>query len=356
MNNAARKNLWEQLRMQRLVSGEFPTETATPWYVRIMLGVAGWIGALFILGFIGTGLAMVMRSSGAAAVAAVFCCAAAYAAFQLAEKNDFSNQFGLATGIAGQALFAIAIFQPFSTENFSGYLLFCAIEIGLTLIMPNFLHRMFTTMGAIGALSTWLVQAGLFWLALPIIATGFAMVWRSEKNLIGRTELWQPVGYALALGVVQSATMTVMGGKLMDLIHHQENGWLHKHGTEISSILVGLLVVAVAIHILSELDISTASAAGIILLCGSCTVLLVSFPAHGLSAALLLVIIGFAGGNRILLGLGLLAMASFLSHYYYQMNESLLVKAVILAITGAFLLGGRWGLQLLFPIEESDHA
>ncbi len=46
-----------------------------------------------------------MKSAGAAAVAAVVCCGGAYAIFRLASINDFANQFGLATGLAGQALF-----------------------------------------------------------------------------------------------------------------------------------------------------------------------------------------------------------------------------------------------------------
>ena len=40
-------------------------EARAPWYVRVMLGIAGWIGAMFLLGFVGAGFAFVMRSSGA---------------------------------------------------------------------------------------------------------------------------------------------------------------------------------------------------------------------------------------------------------------------------------------------------
>jgi uncharacterized membrane protein len=75
----------------------------------------------------------------------------------------------------------------------------------------------------------------------------------------------------------------------------------------------------------------------------------VSFPAHGLAAATLLLLLGFAGGNRILFGLGLVACASFLSHYYYQMRETLLTKAVILGVIGIIVLIVRWGLRELFP-------
>ena len=49
------QQLWQQLQQQGLVTGDMPplSNVNSPWYVRVMLGVAGWIGALFLLGFVG---------------------------------------------------------------------------------------------------------------------------------------------------------------------------------------------------------------------------------------------------------------------------------------------------------------
>ena len=59
--------LWSDLRQAGLVSGGAPPtdEDETPWYVRTMLGVAGWIAALFLLGFVGAGFAFVIKSEAA---------------------------------------------------------------------------------------------------------------------------------------------------------------------------------------------------------------------------------------------------------------------------------------------------
>lgn len=353
MNATARRELWERLQTAGLVAGDVPMVAASPWFVRAMLGVAGWIGAIFILGFVGTGFTMVMRSAGAAAVAAIICCSGAYVIFRMASRGDFANQFGLATGLAGQALFCVAIFQELHGDNFIGYALFFCVEAALTVLMPNFVHRIFTTLGAVAAISLGLTQSGLHGLALPLATAGCALVWRGEVSMAARADLWQPVAYGLALGVLLTATTSMMGGRLLDLYHRSGGDWLQGHGPEIGTALVGIVFLAVAIDILRQLEIDGNSNEGIATIICALLFLGVSFPAHGLAAAALILLLGFAGGNRILFGLGLLAMASFLSHYYYQMKETLLFKSLILGSSGALLLLVRWGLRAVFPAKEA---
>ena len=51
----SREDVWRRLREASLVEGDMPpaSEQHTPWFVRVMLGAAGWIGALFLFGFVG---------------------------------------------------------------------------------------------------------------------------------------------------------------------------------------------------------------------------------------------------------------------------------------------------------------
>ena len=62
------ESLWAMLVAQGLASGEVPprSEQRSPWYVRVMLGIAGWIGALFLFGFVGVIFALVMEHAFAA--------------------------------------------------------------------------------------------------------------------------------------------------------------------------------------------------------------------------------------------------------------------------------------------------
>jgi len=60
--NAQRQNSWQTLLEAGLVTGPIPNSQSleSPWYVRLMLGMAGWIAALFLLGFVAAGLSWVI--------------------------------------------------------------------------------------------------------------------------------------------------------------------------------------------------------------------------------------------------------------------------------------------------------
>lgn len=357
MNVAARKELWERLSTAGLVTGDVPPGQSAPWYVRVMLGIAGWIGALFLLGFIGAGFDMVMRNAGSAAMAAIICSGGSFAIFRLKDKGDVAGQFGLAMGLAGQAMFAVAIFHEFRSEDATPFYLFFCVEAALTALMPNFTHRIFTTVAAAMALSLGFAQTGLHGIALPLTAAACALVWRGVRQPAVRIAVWHPVGYGLALGTLQTASTTMLGGETILFFHRSGGGWLQQHGPEVGSALVIVVLLAIIVSILKELEIGVTSPEGLVILCCAVGAMAVSFPAHSLAAATLILILGFAGGNRILLGLGLFAVASFLSHYYYQMRETLLIKAAILAGTGALLLVARWGAGKLFPAGKArSHA
>ena len=86
-----RELLWKRLREAQLVTGELPDagEARVPWFVRLMLGIAGWIGALFLLGFVGAAFAFIFNNAWAALVLGAGACAASIAIFRAAPKNDF---------------------------------------------------------------------------------------------------------------------------------------------------------------------------------------------------------------------------------------------------------------------------
>ena len=58
--------LWARLSADGLVEGEMPEpgRPASPWYVRTMLGIAGWIGALFLLAFLGAAFSLLVDDCG----------------------------------------------------------------------------------------------------------------------------------------------------------------------------------------------------------------------------------------------------------------------------------------------------
>ena len=65
----------------------------------------------------------------------------------------------------------------------------------------------------------------------------------------------------------------------------------------------------------------------------------------GAAVGALILIVGFANGNRLLLGFGLFALLGFVSHYYYSLQLTLLIKSLLLIGLGVLLLAVRWPLM-----------
>lgn len=349
-----RVELWEKLQLADLVSGELPEQQGTPWYVRAMLGVVGWIGALFMLGFVGLLFSSALENPVVAALIGSVCCGVACAAHRSPGKGDLVGQFALALGFVGQALLLFAIFDAFKDIKFICYFLAFCLELALTLVMPNFIQRVFTTFAASLVLFFGFAEAGLHGVSLPLVTALCALVWRKEIKLAGRSALWQPVGYGLLLGVIQQAITALFAG---DKMHSFGGGnWLSMNEIAVSTVLVAFIVLAVTVDILQELSVKSFSRGGIAILTCVTVVLAASFWAHGLAVACLVLILGFAGGNRVIFGLGVALLLFFISRYYYQMQETLLFKSMVLGGIGVFLLSVRLVLRRLFPLWEGQDA
>ena len=223
MSATTRTALWERLRQAALVEGNLPEagDASSPWFIRVMLGFAGWLGALFLLGFVGAAFAFVFRSAASMVVAGAGACAAAVVIFRAAPKSDFMAQFGLAASLAGQALllFGFAgLFKNISPTQFAWC--FLLQEAALFVLVPNFLHRVLCALG--GALAaTWLiVDAGLFAFAPAAVTAAFLAAWLAEFDLERHGPLLRAGGYGLAIAAVLTAVLH--GGLWI--------GWLVRQG------------------------------------------------------------------------------------------------------------------------------
>ena len=112
------------------------------------------------------------------------------------------------------------------------------------------------------------------------------------------------------------------------------------------------------IQLLAREDVPLDSAQGKIAVLGAIIVAAATLKAPGLGPATAVLVIGFANGNRVLAGLGIIALLGYLSHYYYSLQITLLEKSMVLAGTGIALLIARLALQRYWPQpkEGASHA
>jgi hypothetical protein len=356
---ADREAAWQRLREASLVEGEIPAPGAhsSPWYVRAMLGIAGWIGAMFLLGFIAVGLVAIIKSNTAAIVVGAVFCAAAFAIFRFARDNVFATQFALAVSLAGQALFIFGIASDVKTIEGTGFAAtIFVLEAALAVAVPNFIHRVMTTFAATMALA-WMLGTFGAWTLTPVIpALGIAIIWLDESLWARRASTWAPIGYGLVLGMLMTSAMLTWWG---------QGGFLFPELRRVSAVsapwfsrvVIAALLVFAVVRLLQRERVELGSKPGMFALVLVAVIAAASLLAPGVASALLLILLGFATANRILLALGFVAFAGFLSNYYYRLDSTLLVKSMVLMGLGAGILGARVALdRMLGPGKEGADA
>lgn len=356
-------DLWQTLVRANAVSGEMPATSEADsnvnpaWYIRVMLGFSGWLGALFLMGFIGIGFSFFRESMIAGISIGLALCTAAYVIFRLGSNNDFVLQLALALSMAGQGFVVFSLFQKNSQNHaviFAAILLF---EILLVAVMPNFIHRFLSTVSAVYAAYFLFQELRMFGFTSGVVAILLTLLWWSPRHL-RQPEIWRPIGFALALTL-----LTTEGSRLFPLLMLQNSdAWWFKHGWRLAATLVNLALLATTLLVLRREDMRWSSSSALLVISGTLILCGFGYVAPGLSHALLLILIAYSFGEKLLLGLGLFSLLSFLSHYYYQLQVSLLYKSIVLVSLALLLLAMRWYLNYRFPLavvnsaKEHDHA
>jgi len=354
--NTATQRLWEALCAAGVASGQAPPDTAphSPWYVRAMLGVAGWIAAAFLFGFVGQALPWVVDSKLAALAVGALMIAAAYALFKVGVGRDFVGQFALAMSLAGQALAAIGVFGLFQRDAIA-WAVIGAGEVVLAVLIPSFVHRAWSGYAAAMCAAVALVEGGAAVLAVGAVGAGAAWLWSRELAFAARTSVVRPIAYGLTLGMIQiQGDALFMQGLLRMLAEDRDQAaWAQPWVGEVVS---GLVLVGAVAHLVAsggrlarrDATIALAAAVGFALL---------SLRAPGIATGVMLAALGFAAGNRVLAGVGIAALLFYLGAYYYTLQATLLAKSAVLAATGAALLAARWALtRWLFRGREDVRA
>jgi hypothetical protein len=354
-------DLWARLADDNLVEGEMPPgdHAASPWYVRVMLGIAGWIGASFLLLFVGAAFAFIMDSAAYAAFAGAACCAAAWALFRKFDGNDFAEQFALVISLVGQALIVVGIGQYLKIEDAGFYLAIAATQAVLALAVPNFLHRVLTTSGAAVALALAVNQLSLHGLAAPLLCAGLAFVWLEPRRWAASGNIWRPIGYGLVLALLLVETFRLFGAELLFGMASKERGWFALHGPFLGRVLTAAILVGTAILLTRREALAPSGRTALLALGVALLLGLVSLNAPGLASALLILLLGFSAGSRILVAIGILSLLGFATHFYYSLHATLLEKSGLLALMGLCLLTAHFVLRrasLGQAAAEAGHA
>lgn len=350
MSAAARAETWARLAASGIVHGEPPaTRLRSPWYVRVMQGGSGWLGALLLLGFVGGLFSVLFRNAPATLVLGAVSCGAAVLAYRRWPDSDFTGQLAFAVSLAGQAMIGYGLWKLLGERLGIVAAVMGLVLVGLFALAPSYLHRVWTAWSA--ACCAWLAlfDAELAPLAPGLLAAAFAWLWLSDAALARFGERAQAAGWGLALTVAELAVVTSMLWELRRLVGvagvpspYAVIDWV---GVGLSAVVL----VTLAGWLIVREGRSPVSGTGFVALFGVAVVALLAVKAPGLAPALVLLLVGFAAGSRALAGLGILTLLATLSHYYYALHVTLLEKSLLMVAAGGMLLLAWLALRRLGP-------
>jgi hypothetical protein len=340
VSTAEARALWTRLSAAGLTVGHMPEaiDAHTPWYVRVMLSIAGFIAAVFLMAFVAFAFRFVLESREASAAVGLMLITAAYALFRAATRSDFVAMFALAVSFAGQGLFFMGFTALFAgVDKTAPWIVIAGLEAALTLLMPNFIHRVVCAFAAGFALAYALSWAGAALLAPGVIGAIVAWIWLNEARYARRASVAIPAGYGLTLAFVY--IQAAPPGGMIGLYGLRIPIWLPVWFGEA---MVGAALVSTVAALVRRTNWRFADRKALLAVIAAAAVAAASLNAPGIAGGLMIALLGFANGNRVLTGIGIAALLFYVSRYYYLLDITLLEKSAALAATGAVLLGARW--------------
>lgn len=351
----ARERVWARLREGGLVEGPLPAQSATsaPWFVSLLLGLCGWFAALFLLAFVAVGLTPVLTQPLACLVLGGIVLAAAYGLLRR-QLNVFLDNLALAISLAGQALVLWAGLHWLESESAALWWAFALWQLALTVIMPNDIHRVFSAFAAASCVAAGLALLGWGGVYAPLALALTATLWLKALTATQdiqrvRMPAWGLTGALLAA----QGLAHVFGAPTSPLALSTSQLWASWQG----ELLCLLVMLGVWFVLLQRAALDWRRPGVVLSLVGLFLIGLACVPAPGLCSAITLVLLGFALANRLLLGVGVLALLLFASRYYYLLDLTLLEKSGVLLLVAVLMLSVRLLLRHLSAgAPEPDHV
>lgn len=348
------EQVWTTLLKIGLVQGNKP-ETGNleaPWYVKVLLAFSGWLAALFLLGFMGLGFEIVFNNKTLAFVIGGMMIGTAFAILRI-PKNEFIEHLGLATSLAGQALVVFSIFD-FSNQNEEiSWLLVALLQVPLALIMPSFVHRVFSSFLAVFAFSMTLNIMGVPYIISSVVLFLTSFCWLNEFRYPQHMKKIRAIGYGLVLALIVLQGTVLYGYRTMGALFGRDQpttlSW-----PWVGEILIGVVTLYVVWHLLQRYNQIIFGRLSILAFLGALLLIAVSIEVQGITVGVVIMLLGFSGANRILLGLGIVSLLFYISSYYYLLHATLLDKSATLFIVGLSLLAIRLLMLRLLPVNKGE--
>lgn len=349
--------LWQQLQQAELVTGELPAPHPQPqpaFFLRLLLGVSGWLSALFFTAFITVFFSNLVVADSSLWLLGIGLCVFSIALSRIATLPLLVQQFIFACSLAGQAQIAFGVWNASGSSQMSATALIAVAAVLFSLI--NIRSQRSAAVLIACAAMVWLLGQQFWIYALPVLSALTGWLWLNQLRRYQHAAYLQPAstGLTVALWVIIVLALIANSTELSWLKITQSD-WQTQ--LWIATALSSLLCLALVWQLINR-RVRQPQLRSLALLL-SISVALVNLKMPGLAPLCLLLGIGVAQTHTRLIWFNLVCLAGYLMLYYYNLDNSLLYKSVLMCVTGAALLIlygvlRRYGNQLISTEANTD--
>jgi len=350
MNDASIQH-WTDLLQRAHIALEPPRNlqhapvASSPWAIRLLAGIGGFIGGMMILLMVGSFFAALRIFNDAAVLvfAGLALALVAVAFYRVANGSAAGEQCGLAMSIAAQAAFAVGLSDVFKTDVRAAWWILVVLQGVLLWLIANGLHRTLTAaaMVVFGALAA--RQPGLLMVWWTVAALAACVLMQLEAHILARGSVVD----------VAPAAFGLLCGLLITQWPWMVSEWGPRLARGASPLLWAMSLPALlAAAWAASATAGGAQRIGVLLLALGTGVLGLWLP--GWTTALLLAVLGLAHARPGWAVVAVLAMIFSVWRFYYAMQVTLLEKALWMAVAGAVCLLLAAAVRLVWPVLETD--
>lgn len=190
----------------------------------------------------------------------------------------------------------------------------------------------------------------------PYVVDGVVMLlaawcWLNEFRFPQHMRKIRAIGYGLVLALIQLKGAALFGYRTMGWRYSQNQFELWDKPW-IGEVLIGAVTLYVVWHLLQRYGRGFSERLSITALLGTLLLCAVSMKVQGITVGMVIMLLGFAGANRVLLGLGIVSLLFYIFSYYYLLDATLLAKSQNLLIVGLVLLIVRWLILRILSVKS----
>jgi len=326
---------------------EHPPTSLIPWYMKLIVIIGAWTGAIIFSLALGISRIINFESFSSTTIFGVlFISTAIFCYLGLAKsknttpteaslKHVFWSQVALVLSVLGHLLLLIGITIKFHTPGI--FVLSLALCIGLFKLVGDSLHRFLSCLLVPFTAITWIMDKNIPDLFHILVFIEVAiLIFLVYKKIDDKT--FKPLKYAMVFSI-------------LILFFILQLPWAHHEILMLpSNIIMIAVLTGVCLHAAKENGFKIPVADGIIV-GGLMIVCLGLLSTPGIIASIALLIFAFHSRDNLLRAAGITFFPGFIFIFYYNMNMQLDEKSGIIAGTGLVLLGFREYLKRRFRVQ-----